>query len=229
MFKFKKGIAEDVVMRWIGWVLLTLVVVFIIFMHTTVLSGQNSARLQFLSTIETPEKTGYFDAQSVTLSFGNGSLWGTSERLSFVPDLSATIYRPVPLPTIEIIKKARVSFSFKKLVLPTALSFIAGGAWGTHEALMHHWPAVHKKYPGLNPQYWNPAVSWENKYWRNVPVQISDAKHLLYTVTAVSTFSAGITIAIGEKRPLWHYLAAAGSSLMGYSFGNFLTYNVLLK
>lgn len=120
-------------------------------------------------------------------------------------------------------------FKWKSAITPSALSFVGGASWGAHEALTHHWPTVHKKFPGLNPQYWNPALSWENKYWRNVPVQITDAKHVLFTTHAVTVFTACCFITIGEKRPWWHYAILAGSSLVGYSAGNYLTYNVVLK
>lgn len=128
-------------------------------------------------------------------------------------------------------------YNLKHALLPAAAAFTAGAAWGTHEAVTHHWPAVHAKFPSLNAQWWNPAESWKNKYFqhdpenarRKMPVQFTDAKHLLVTVHNVCLFSAGVTVTIGEKRPVLHYALDAAVSLAAYTVGNALTYNLIFK
>jgi hypothetical protein len=107
---------------------------------------------------------------------------------------------------------------------PLALSFVSGAAWGLHEKTAHHWPQFQARFPDANPRFWNPAVSWRNKYkngepeqGRNgVPIWATDAKHILATTN--QTF-------IGQKRKWWHYAADAGLSFMAYSLGNKLTFN----
>lgn len=128
-------------------------------------------------------------------------------------------------------------YDLRHAIAPAASAFIAGAAWGAHEGLTHHWPAVHTKFPNLNPAWWNPAESWKRKYFqhdpeqgrRHVPVQFTDAKHLLITAHNVALFGAGVTITINQRRPVLHYLIDAGISLVAYSAGNFVTYNLILR
>lgn len=61
--------------------------------------------------------------------------------------------------------------------------------------LLHHYKSFDDKY-NVEDQWWNPAISWKNKYfikwtidlfhWRiakfNIPVQVSDAFHWFNTV-----------------------------------------------
>lgn len=118
------------------------------------------------------------------------------------------------------------------------LSFVAGASWGLHETLQHHWPAFERKHPGANPQWWNPDESWRKKYRggdpergrTGVPVQFTDAKHLLVLAHNTTLFGSGVSIALGGKRrKWWRYAVDAGASLVAYSAGNFLTYNVLYR
>lgn len=119
---------------------------------------------------------------------------------------------------------APAQYNWKKALIPAGMSFLAGAAWGTHEATMHHWPEVARKYPNLNPKFWNPAIS------HTMPEVMGykfDAKHLLASGNQVLLFGAGLTITIGERRPGWHHLADIGISAVAYSLGNFATYNLI--
>ena len=127
------------------------------------------------------------------------------------------------------------NYNFKRAIVPCALSMIAGGAWGLHEKTAHHWPQFHKRFPKANPQFWNPEISWTNKYenWpldkrrSSVPVVFTDAKHLLASLNQSSLICAGITVGIGEKKPFWHYAIDLGLSFASYSIGNYITFNAL--
>lgn len=112
------------------------------------------------------------------------------------------------------------------------LASLAGGAWGAHEAFMHHWPIVHTKFPGLS-DWWNPAVSWTFKYrfpwW--YPVQITDGKHLLFTIHGLCIAA---TFWIMREQILWlsrpwpkGYILYLGGVFVSYTIGNILTYNVI--
>lgn len=126
----------------------------------------------------------------------------------------------------------------KSLIAPTSLSFISGASWGIHEKTMHQWGIFQAKFPNANPQFWNPSESWRNKYvggnpdlgrkkiaGLNVPVQFTDAKHLLASTNQIFGFAAGCTIFIGERKPWWHYAVKVGASFVGYSIGNAITYD----
>ena len=49
------------------------------------------------------------------------------------------------------------------------LVFLAGASKGFNETLMFHWDAFHRKFPGANTQWFNPNVSWKNKYENGDP------------------------------------------------------------
>jgi hypothetical protein len=123
-------------------------------------------------------------------------------------------------------------------ILPASLTAMAGSAWGVHEALQYRQTTFKKRFQNANPQYWDPSVSWENKYWRKVPVQISDAKHLFATLEQLSLFAAGVTATIPISRR-WqkgngkHNLARialqSAATSFGYFVGNELTFSQFFK
>lgn len=108
------------------------------------------------------------------------------------------------------------------------LGLVAGAAHGTHEKIVYHYDKFQARWPRANPQYWNPQVSWVNKYkdrnpelGRNgKPVVLTDAKHLLASSTQVAVFGAGICVTIGERRPLWHYAIDADIVALFRGIGN---------
>ncbi len=123
-----------------------------------------------------------------------------------------------------------------RLILPAALAFSSGAAWGTHETLMHHNERFFRVFPGASRRFWGPE-SWKNKYWgfnpengrNNTLVYFTDAKHLLASGTQVLGFSAGAVITMGDDRPFFHYLFDAGVSFVAYTAGNLVTYNLLFR
>lgn len=141
-------------------------------------------------------------------------------------------------------KKSRVAYrpNLRRLGIVLSAGF-SGGAWGVHEATMHKWPEVQKKHPGLNPEYWNPAESWRNKYVNGdpaqgrkrfagvvIPVHLTDAKHALASGAFISGFAAGgFTLSNARRQPVWHTLADIGLSFIAYTAGNYLTYNVIMR
>jgi hypothetical protein len=123
-------------------------------------------------------------------------------------------------------------------IAPATLSAIAGSAWGVHEALHYRKAVFFRRFPGADRQYWDPAISWENKNWRNVPVQISDAKHAFATLEKFALFSAGISATIPiarrwENKKWKHNLARIGlqsvATGLGYAIGNELTFTHFFK
>lgn len=124
-----------------------------------------------------------------------------------------------------------------RIGLQIGLPFLAGASWGLHETISHHWPAFERRHPGANAQWWNPAQSWRNKY-RNkdpdqgrtgVPVQFTDAKHLLILAHNTMLFAAGVNIGFGRPKKWWQYTLDIGGSLLSYTVGNFLTYNIIYR
>lgn len=100
-----------------------------------------------------------------------------------------------------------------------ALVFTAGMAKGFNETLQFHWKAFKRKHPGANPNWYNPAVSWKNKYENNDPkkgakfplstsvlVMLTDQYHLNNFIIRMS-WGTALVIKLGEKKkPLKNYL-----------------------
>src|SRR6185295_2218670 len=66
-----------------------------------------------------------------------------------------------------------------------SLVFLAGASKGFNETLMFHWDAFHQKFPKANPVWYNPQVSWKNKYKDGDPA--NGAKFPLSTTMLVAT------------------------------------------
>lgn len=133
-------------------------------------------------------------------------------------------------------------YNWKRPLISGAASFVGGAAWGTHETISHHYYQFEKRFPNANPQFWNPELSWRNKYKGGDPergpaypgsmgalVWTTDAKHLLATTNQVMLFGSGIVIGLGEKRPWWHYGIDIVITGAAYSLGFNFTYNLLFK
>lgn len=76
------------------------------------------------------------------------------------------------------------------------LLLLAGASNGVHETIHYHYSQFKAKCPGVNDLYWNPEVSWRNKYKGGDPnlgpkfpgsttifATFTDAKHLFGTLT----------------------------------------------
>ena len=120
------------------------------------------------------------------------------------------------------------------------LVFIAGSAKGFNETLQFNYRILEKKFPGINDQWFDPKISWRNKYEGGNPdngpkfflstsvlVMFTDQYHLNQFIHRSAMVSA-LIIKLGEgKRPFKHYVYdllyytacyQAGFSLMYYPF-----------
>lgn len=85
--------------------------------------------------------------------------------------------------------------AWKKYLISGSSVFASGFIDGTIEAITYHYETGFKtKFPKVNDQFWNPAISWKNKYKDGDPnlgpkftgsttllVATTDAYHLLRT------------------------------------------------
>lgn len=82
----------------------------------------------------------------------------------------------------------------KKYIIPCAALFVSGCLDGLSETIDFHYTKFQSVFPNANPQFWNPAISWVNKYKNNNPadgrkflgsegtlVFLTDAYHALRT------------------------------------------------
>lgn len=127
--------------------------------------------------------------------------------------------------------------NFKSAIAPSVLSFVSGACWGLHEKTMHDWTGFSDRFPNANPGFWNPQVSWRNKWKDGNPelgrngklVWTSDAKHILASSNQILAFGAGCTIVIGRKVKWQEYALRIVGSAVGYTVGNYITYDLLYK
>ncbi len=129
--------------------------------------------------------------------------------------------------------------SLKLAILPATLSFAAGVNQGVRETLIWKREKFFDRFPNANRQYFDNTLSWENKYTRpGVPVQFTDAYHLLFLTQNVlisgAALSATIPLVRVHKKSKWyHKLADIGiqSAVMSLSYlaGSKATYNCIFK
>ncbi|HEX2630623.1 MAG TPA: hypothetical protein VHM26_16515 [Chitinophagaceae bacterium] len=103
--------------------------------------------------------------------------------------------------------------------LTGSLVFVAGASKGFNETLQFHWKAFRHSFPKANAQWFNPAISWRNKYKNGDPdagpkhflstsalVMFTDQYHL-NTFINRAAWSTAVVIKIGEgKKPFKHYV-----------------------
>jgi hypothetical protein len=104
-------------------------------------------------------------------------------------------------------------------LLTGGLIFMAGASKGFNETLNFHWKGFEHMFQDANPQWFNPEISWRNKYENGDPfagpkfplsttalVMFTDQYHLNNFINKLAWTSA-IVIKIGEgKKPLKHYV-----------------------
>ena len=122
-------------------------------------------------------------------------------------------------------------------------AFIAGASKGFNETLQFHWKEFHRQFPKASAQWFNPSISWKNKYKNgdshagakyplstSVLIMFTDQYHLNNFVNKLAWTSA-LVIKIGEgKKPWKHYLMdvlyytlcnQAGFALTYYPFSKY--------
>jgi hypothetical protein len=117
--------------------------------------------------------------------------------------------------------------------------FVAGGADGFAESLKFHYPSVKRKL-NLSDAYWNPDVSWRNKYAYGDPekgnkfflsttalVWTTDGYHMSRMVRNTAIV-AGIAFKIGGGKQKWYmYAVDLVTCSIAYSAGFNLSYELL--
>jgi hypothetical protein len=107
----------------------------------------------------------------------------------------------------------------KNKYITGSLVFLAGASKGFNETLLFHWKAFRHTFPKANPAWFNPNVSWTNKYKNGNPdagakfplstsvlVALTDQYHLDNFINKAAWTSA-VVIKIGEgKKSLKQYL-----------------------
>ena len=127
--------------------------------------------------------------------------------------LSMVVHAQVP-------KESKPKWKIDKNKLWTGgLAFVAGSAKGFNETLQFNYRIFEKKFSGCNEQWFNPKISWRNKYEGGNPdngaksflstsllVMFTDQYHLNNFIHKSAILGA-LVIKIGEgKKPFKHYV-----------------------
>lgn len=125
----------------------------------------------------------------------------------------------------------------KNKILTGSLVLVGGAAKGFNETLQFNYRIFEKTFPGANKQWFDPKVSWRNKYEGGNPdngpksflstsvlVMFTDQYHLNNFIHKVALMSA-LVIKIGEgKKPFKHYLYDLAFYSLCYQAGFAATY-----
>lgn len=120
------------------------------------------------------------------------------------------------------------------------LSFIAGASDGFTQTLQFHYWEFEKKFPKAKGQYWNPAISWKNKYKdvdngnydakffgsKTFLCWVTDGYHLTRTITNTSMLAACVVDFDRAKKWHWYIHDFVILSLIK-SVGFHLTYSII--
>jgi hypothetical protein len=123
----------------------------------------------------------------------------------------------IPFLLLALIGQAQWKFD-KNKIISGSLMLVAGGAKGFNETLQFHYDKFKRAFPKANDNWFNPDVSWKNKYRNNDPKQGSkfplsttalvfttDQYHLNNFIQRAAVVSA-IVIKLGHKQKFKYYV-----------------------
>lgn len=136
-----------------------------------------------------------------------------------------------------IYKKPKVN----PIVIRASLMFISGMADGTAETLRINYSDFRDVFPNANEEYWNPNISWHNK-WKNGDINqgekflfssrglvfTTDGYHQMRMIRNVTMITA-ITIPIGKPKKFKEYIFEGGIYYLSYTLGFTTTFDLIFK
>lgn len=114
-------------------------------------------------------------------------------------------------------------YRYKILLLSAAIcTAFAAAADGLLETLLHHYPAFSARFPGADPYWWNPALSWPNKgdgfLSRTLLVWATDAYHCLRLLSRVLLVAGAMLFALTSPLPFsrtwWKWAALVAVAMV---------------
>lgn len=126
--------------------------------------------------------------------------------------------------------------------VPLASFFVAGAFEGVAETLKWHYWEFEGVHSGADEQYWNPSVSWVNKYKGGVSangakfplsttafVWMTDGYHLM-RFGKVSFLTVGLVLSPDLRGRKWYvYILKTFVYTLSYSAGFHLTYSLIYR
>jgi hypothetical protein len=140
-----------------------------------------------------------------------------------------------------IAKKGIDDFMLGYKIQPSTLVLVyfSGFFKGYHDVLDYHYPEFKRLHMGANDQWWNPDLSWKNKYKDGTPPEAAffGSKTIFVDVTSADHSTSGLSkycmiggicIKIGEKRkPFKFYVCDFLLYTIAYQAGFWTTYELI--
>ncbi len=120
---------------------------------------------------------------------------------------------------------AQQKYQWKKQIAPAILVFASGASDGLNQALQFRYDRFKSAFPKANDQWYNPSISWANKYKNGDPSQgakffgstsflvgTTDAYHATRTISNAFN-AAAIVVNINDGKKKWWVYAV---EILGY-------------
>ena len=118
--------------------------------------------------------------------------------------------------------------------------FLAGAFNGASQDLLFHHDEFEATFPNTDPQFWDPEISWTNKYKNGDPLQgarfpgsttilvgTTDGYHAMLSSRDIMIVTS---IALSSKSRSWkHFLKKTAAYTIAYGAGFHLTYRTIIK
>lgn len=129
----------------------------------------------------------------------------------------------------------------KRDILAATSAMFAGAFEGTAETLKWHYHEFEAAVPGANAEYWNPEISWRNKYRdgipENGPKHFGSTTFLVWTTDGYHLMRTGRNLMFGttlfltpRKDSNWKtQLLRVAVYTLAYQAGFHLTYTVAFR
>ena len=132
------------------------------------------------------------------------------------------------------------TIQWRKEIAPITTMFLAGIMNGINQDLLFHYHEFESTFPNANPQFWDPNLSWRNKYLNGDPLQgekfpgsstvfvgFTDGYHS--TILARNLFIT-TSICLSPKTRGWKpFLTKTLIYSLSYGLGFELVYSKLIK
>ena len=90
-----------------------------------------------------------------------GAVWAVGGAMNFISaKQEANYYEYEP-----------TKIQWRKEIAPITAMFLAGAVNGVNQDLLFHYNEFESTFPNANPQFWDPDISWRNKYLNGDPAQ----------------------------------------------------------
>ncbi len=166
-----------------------------------------------------------------------------SDADMIIPDSFHQVKLKIEPPFSDYSPRNNRKWNYNRTLLACGIGFVGGVAYGYHEVLNYHYSKFKEVHPHANDQYWNPDISWLNKYrdYRlygneerfflstSLFVWATDASHPAAALSNLSLIGGTCVVTIGEKRKWWEYVVDIAAMSAARSLGFQLIYNGIYK